>query len=107
MSAIAHLPEDIRKEFEVKDDGRVVCKSWRALGRLCGVSHTVFTDMRKEAGRLPYKILVADSLPKSLEPLAGMDLRVVAEINEVTISCFVNYFAWESSALMTQLNQQH
>lgn len=92
------LPDDIRNEFEVKADGRIVCKSWRALARLAGVSESVFRDTRP--GRLLDKILRADfadkPFPKSLEPLRGVDIRVRAEIDEVVMSCFFNYFAYEA-----------
>lgn len=95
MSELYVLPEDIRNEFIVKEDGRVVAKSWNAVARLAGVKHNSILD------KLIPRVLntspeTSESLPKSLQPLAGKDLRNATEIDEITISCIINYYAWQS-----------
>lgn len=99
MTELYQLPTDICAEFLVKEDGRVVARSWSAVARLAGVSLQTIRD------RLIPRINVesAKTLPKSLQPLSGMDLSGSAsEISEVVISCIINYYAWESKAANDQ-----
>lgn len=94
MSELYQIPADIRNEFVVTEDGRVFAKSWTAVSRLAGVKASTIFD------RLLPRIRTnsAENLPKSLKLLAGKDLRYSPEIDEITISCIINYYAWESQA---------
>lgn len=86
------MPEDIRDEFYVKSDGGVRAKTLTALSRLAGIHKSTLLD------RLLPRVFKssAEMLPTTLKPLAGMDLRQSAEIDEKIISCVINYYAWES-----------
>lgn len=92
MSELYQIPSDIRNEFVVTEDGRVFAKSWRAVARLAGVGATTISE--RLLAKL--KACTPEDVPTSLKPLAGKDLRLLTEIDEVTISCIVSYYAWES-----------
>ena len=91
MSELYQLPDDIRAEFYLTTDGGIRAKSWAAVARLAGVRKSTILERL-----LPRIFKSTETLPKTLQPLAGKDLRQSPEIDETTISCVVNYYAWES-----------
>ncbi|ARV59505.1 hypothetical protein BZZ01_13495 [Nostocales cyanobacterium HT-58-2] len=55
-------------------------------------------ERRIDAARgLLQKLATAGELPKTLEPLQGVDLKLIAKIPDWAVSCIINYYAWESS----------
>lgn len=90
-----HLPSEVRNEFVVADDGRILAKSWRAVARLSGT--TVSNILENLIPKITnFKDSDLETFPESLKPLIGLKLDANTEINEIIISCIVNYFAWES-----------
>ncbi len=93
MSKFYQLPEKIRAEFYVTNNGDIRAKSWSAIARLAGVS--VQSILQRLLLRLNNESI--ETLPITLQPLAGMSLTgSTSDIPEIVISCIVNYYAWES-----------
>lgn len=94
MTNLSLLPDDIRSEFSVNDQGQAFA-SRRAIARLAGVSHV-------SIGNLLDKIAVNLDLPESLEILGGQDFEGVNLIPDTVASRIIEYYAFDAKRYCTE-----
>lgn len=94
MTNLSLLPDDIRSEFSVNDQGQAFA-SRRAIARLAGVSHV-------SIGNLLDKIAVNLDLPESLEILGGQDFGGVNLIPDTVASRIIEYYAFDAKRYCTE-----
>ena len=85
MTQIFHLPEDIRQEFSIDENGQAYA-SQSAIARLCGVS-------RQSINELLEKILSGKALSESLNPFSGNDYSVSGKIPDLVVAAIINHYA--------------
>jgi len=94
MTNLSLLPDDIRSEFSVNDQGQAFA-SRRAIARLAGVSHV-------SIGNLLDKIAVNLDLPESIEILGGQDFGGVNLIPDTVASRIIEYYAFDAKRYCTE-----
>jgi|688.fasta_scaffold288518_2 hypothetical protein len=94
MTNLSLLPDDIRSEFSVNDQGQAFA-SRRAIARLAGVSHV-------SIGNLLDKIAVNLDLPESIEILGGQDFEGVNLIPDTVASRIIEYYAFDAKRYCTE-----
>lgn len=94
MTNLSLLPDDIRSEFSVNDQGQAFA-SRRAIARLAGVSHV-------SIGNLLDKIAVNLDLPESIEILRGQDFEGVNLIPDTVASRIIEYYAFDAKRYCTE-----
>lgn len=85
MSNIFHLPQDIRQEFSIDDQGRAFA-SQAAVARLCGVSQPSINELLE-------KIAIGKANSESLEPFNGNDYRAIGKIPDLVVAAIINHYA--------------
>ena len=88
-----NLPDSIKSEFEVEEDGKVYAKSIRAVARLCGVEHTTILRGGAFANQQ-----LAEKLTQQ-----GFDLNELVQstgesikIPDVAVGLIIEYYALEA-----------
>lgn len=94
MNNLSLLPDDIRSEFSVNDQGQAFA-SRRAIARLADVSHV-------SIGNLLEKITVNLDLPESLESIGGQEFEGVNLIPDTVVSRIVEYYAFDAKRYCTE-----
>lgn len=90
MSNLALLPEDIRSEFSIDEQGRAFA-SRRAIARLCGIDESSIRNIFQNlnAGKAP---------SKTLETFAGQDFESAGKIPDILVSAIVQHYAFKGRA---------
>lgn len=85
MTQIFHLPNDIRQEFSIDENG-LAYASQSAIARLCGIT-------RQSINELFEKIVSGKNLSESLKPFAGKNYTVSGKISDVVVAAIINHYA--------------
>ena len=87
MTNLALLPEDIRSEFSIDEQGRAFA-SRRAIARLAGISECSIRNLVNNLGALK-------SPSKILEPFAGQDFEGALKLPDVLVSAIIQHYAFK------------
>ncbi|MGK7895885.1 MAG: hypothetical protein AB4372_20295 [Xenococcus sp. (in: cyanobacteria)] len=85
MSQIFHLPDDIRQEFSIDENGQAYA-SQSAIARLCGIRQQSINELLE-------KIATGKTLSESLEPFSGNDYRATGKIPDLVVAAIINHYA--------------
>ena len=94
MSNLSFLPEDVRAEFTINEQGQAFA-SRRAIARLAGVEDSSIV-------RLLQKLSTARTAPKRLEKLAGQSFEGAAQIPDTVASQIIGYYALDAGRYCTE-----
>lgn len=87
MTNLALLPEDIRSEFSIDEQGRAFANR-RAIARLCGIDESSIRNLLENlsAGKAP---------SKNLESFAGQSFESAVKIPDTLVSAIVQHYAFK------------
>ena len=85
---IVSIPEEIKSEFSIDEDGKAFA-SRSATARLCGLkSHESIRNLLKN-------IAANKSLSKPLQSFAGQDFQARQNLPDILVAAIVTHYAWK------------
>ena len=85
MSAMFHLPENIRRELSVDESGKAYATQ-SGTARLCGVAQSSINELLE-------KLAIGKPVSEPLKRFAGIDYRAIGKLPDLLVICIANHYA--------------
>ena len=85
MTKIFHLPDDIRQEFSIDENGQAYA-SQSAIARLCGVTQQAINQVLE-------KLATSKAPSESLQSFNGNDYMGTSKIPDIVVAAIINHYA--------------